>query len=82
MAQVVKMMEEQSHAEMIMHHCLLVNDYLKTIKKSIMADGQDIEGFVDHYSDLIDMAISINWENHHVAETITYEDFRRNQKLE
>jgi hypothetical protein len=64
---------KESHAEQIMHQCLLVNDYLKTIKKSIMADGQDVEGFVDHYSDLIEMAIALNWRNHNVAESISFE---------
>ncbi|MDJ0591113.1 MAG: hypothetical protein QNJ72_14145 [Pleurocapsa sp. MO_226.B13] len=73
---------DQSQAEKIMHHCLLVNDYLRTIKKSIMSDGQDIDGFVDHYSDLIEMAIALNWRNHNVAEKMSIDEFRRNQKLD
>ncbi|MGL6341362.1 MAG: hypothetical protein ACRC80_19740 [Waterburya sp.] len=76
------MMEDKSHAEKIMLQCLLVNDYLKTIKKAVMADGEDIEGFVDHYSDLIEMAIALNWKNHDAAEAISRDDFRRNLKLE
>ena len=69
-------MIDKSYAEQIMHHCLLVNDYLKTIKKSVMVDGQDIEGFVDHYSDLIETVLSINWQVHEAAELISREDLR------
>lgn len=75
-------MKNQSKAEQIMIQCLLVNDYLKTISKSLAADGQNIDEFIDHYSDLIDMIISINWENHDTAEAITRDDFRRNCKLD
>lgn len=46
-------MEDKTKAEEIMLQCLLINDYLKTVKKSIMSDGEDIDGFLDHYSDLI-----------------------------
>ena len=74
-------MIDKSYAEQIMHHCLLVNDYLKTIKKSVMADGQEIEGFVDHYSDLIETTLSISWQIHEAAELINREDFRRNLEL-
>ena len=74
-------MEEKSKAEMIMLQCLLINDYLKTVKKSIMADGEDIEGFLDHYSDLIQVALDLNWEIHTAAEAISRDDFRRNIKL-
>lgn len=62
------MKEQQSHAKQIMLQCLLINDYLTTIRKSIMTDGEDIDGFVDHYSDLIEMTISINWEIHNATE--------------
>jgi hypothetical protein len=74
-------MEDKSKAEMIMLQCLLINDYLKTMKKSIMADGQDIEGFLDHYSDLIQVALDLNWDIHNAAEAISRDDFRRNIKL-
>ena len=74
-------MIDKSYAEQIMLHCLLVNDYLKTIKKSVMLDGQDIDGFVDHYSDLIETVLSVNWQIHEAAELISREDFRRTLKL-
>ncbi|MEO0835921.1 MAG: hypothetical protein AAFY16_08035 [Cyanobacteria bacterium J06642_3] len=74
--------EERSKAEKIMLQALLVNDYLVTIKKAILADGQDIDGFVDHYSDLIQVALDTNWENHDLAESISRDDFRRNLKLD
>ncbi len=76
------MTEDKSHAEKIMLQCLLVQDYLTTIKKSIIADGEEIDGFVDHYSDLIAMAIALNWKNHDAAEAISRDDFRRNLKLD
>lgn len=37
--EVVEMINK-SNAEEIMHHCLLVNDYLQTVKKSLLADGE------------------------------------------
>ena len=76
------MKQEQSKAEKIMLQCLLIHDYLTTIKKAIMADGEDIDGFVDHYSDLIQTALDTNWKNHDEAEAISRDDFRRNLKLE
>lgn len=72
----------KSNAKEIMLHCLLVNDCLTTVKKAIAFDGQDIDGFTDHYSDLIDVAISVNWQIHERAELISRDDFRRNLKLE
>lgn len=75
-------LEDKSDAEKIMLGCLLLQDYLKTIKKSIIADGQDIDGFFDHYSDLIEQAIALNWKNHDAAEAISREDFRHNLKLD
>ena len=69
-------MMDKSYAEQIMIHCLLINDYLKTAKKSLIADGQDIEGFQDHYSDLIETVLSINWQVHEAAELISREDLR------
>lgn len=74
--------KNDSYAEQIMLHCLLVNDYLTTVKKALMADGQDVEGFVDHYSDLIETTLSVNWQIHEAAELISREDFRRNLKLD
>lgn len=67
-------MEEKSKAEQIMLHCLLIQDYLKTIKKAIAVDGQDIDTFEDHYSDLIEMAIDLNWQIHDAAELISRDD--------
>lgn len=75
-------MEDKSQAEKIMSQCLLVHDYLTTIKKSIMADSQDVDGFVDHYSDLIQIALDTNWKNHDAAEQISRDDFLRNLKLD
>lgn len=74
--------KDNTYAEQIMLHCLLINDYLKTIKKSVMSDGQEIEGFQDHYSDLIETVLSVNWQIHEAAELISREDFRRNLKLD
>ena len=72
--------ENKSKAEQIMLQALLINDYLLTIKKSILADGQDIDGFLDHYSDLIQVALDTNWQIHSAAELISRDDFRRNLK--
>lgn len=74
--------EEKSKAEQIMLHCLFVHDVLSTVKKAIMADGEDVGGFVDHYSDLIQIALDTNWKNHDAAEAISRDDFRRNLRLE
>ena len=70
-------MQEKSKAKQIMTQCLLVNDFLKTIKKSILTDGQNIKSFEDHYSDLIDMALSANWQIHEAAELISHDEFRQ-----
>lgn len=43
-----------------------------------MADGQDVQGFNDHYSDLIQQVIDMNWQNHDTA----YEVSRKDYKLE
>ena len=75
-------MRDDSYSKQILLHCLLVNDYLKTIKKSIECDGQDIDGFVNHYSDLIETVLSINWQIHEAAELIERDDFRKNLKLD
>jgi hypothetical protein len=69
--------KDKTKAEQIMLQCLQINDYLKTVKKSIMADGQEIDGFLDHYSDLIQVALETNWQIHNAAEAISREDFRR-----
>lgn len=52
------------------------------MKKSLIADGQDIEGFQDHYSDLIETTLTVNWQIHEAAELISRDDFRRNLKLD
>lgn len=70
-------MIDKSNAEQIMLHCLIVNDYLLTVKKALIADGQDIDGFYDHYSELIDTIMSLNWQVHEAAELISEDDFRR-----
>lgn len=75
------MKQEASKAEEIILNCLKINDYLKTIKKSIMTDAQDMNQFEDHYSDLIQVALDINWSNHEAAEQISRDDFRRNLKI-
>lgn len=51
----------KSNAEEIMLKCLIINDYMTTVKKALLFDGQNIEGFQDHYTDLIDLVLSINW---------------------
>ena len=81
MVEVVAL-KDSSYAEQIITHCLLINDYLTTVKKSLMADDRDIEGFVDHYSDLIETTLTINWQIHEAAGLISREDFRRNLKLD
>ena len=61
------MSEERKLPQEIIDRCLTINDTLKTIKKALMADGEDIAGFSDHYSDLIQQVIDLNWENHDFA---------------
>ena len=62
-------------SEKIIDRCLSLDDLLKTIKKALEQDGQNIEGFVDHYSDLIQQALDLNWENHDLATNISFEDY-------
>lgn len=72
------MTEDRSQAEQIISHCLTIDDYLKTIKKALMADGEDVQGFNDHYSEMIQQIIDVNWQNHDLA----YELSRKDYKLE
>lgn len=72
----------QNRVKQVIRHCLLINDYLETIKKALITDGQDIDEFVDHYSDLIELAMSLNWQIHEAAELIERDDFRKNLKLD
>jgi hypothetical protein len=60
----------------IVNRCLQLNDLLKTVQKALEQDGQNIDGFSDHYSDLIQQAIDMNWQNHDRATEISYEDYK------
>lgn len=76
-------MEDKTKSEQIILHCLLVNDYLNTIMKAIAADGQEVDGFVDYYSDMLKVAADKNWEIHRIAEEISRDDyFRKNMTLD
>lgn len=78
----VGIVSDKSNAEQIMLHCTIVNDYLLTVKKALIADGEDIEGFLDHYSDLIQVALDLNWDIHNAADAISREDFRRSRLID
>ena len=60
----------------IINRCLQLDSLLKTIQKALEQDGQNIEGFSDHYSDLILQAIDMNEQNHDRATEIQYEDYK------
>lgn len=60
----------------IIDRCLSLDDLLKTIKKALEQDGQSMDGFTDHYSDLIQQAIDLNWQCHDLATKISYEDYK------
>ena len=63
-------------SQTIIDKCLDLDSLLKTIKKAIEKDGQEIDGFSDHYSDLIQQAIDLNWHNHEAATNLSYEDYK------
>ncbi|MDJ0594907.1 MAG: hypothetical protein QNJ72_33840 [Pleurocapsa sp. MO_226.B13] len=63
-------------SQKIIDQCLELDGLLKTIKKALEKDGQEINGFSDHYSDLIQVAIDHNWNNHDIASEISYEDYK------
>ena len=64
------------YSQKIIERCLDLDGLFRTIKKSLEQDGQNIDGFTDHYSDLIQQAIDINWENHDLATNISFEDYK------
>lgn len=69
-------MKDRTLPEQMISKCLTIDDYLKTIKKSLMADGEDVQGFNDHYSDLIQQVIDLNWENHDTAYELSHKDYK------
>ncbi len=76
------MKQEQSKAEQIIDHCLEVDARLKTVKKSLAYDEDNIQGFVNHYGEILEKAIADNWKVHDLATGISRDDFRRNLKWE
>ena len=64
------------YSEKIIDRCLSLDDLLQTIKKALEQDGQSIDGFTDHYSDLVQQALDLNWENHDLATKISFEDYK------
>jgi len=63
----------------IINKCLELDSLLKTIKKALEKDGQEIDGFSDHYSDLVQQIIDMNWHNHDIATSISFEDYKLDQ---
>ena len=70
-----------SKAEEIISLCLKVDEYLKTINKSLDFDSDNSENFENHYAELIEETIRTNWKVHNLAQQLTCDDFRRNLKL-
>ena len=70
------MTQDKTEAEQIISQCLTIDDYLKTIKKALMADGEDVQGFNDHYSELIQQVIDLNWHNHDTAYELSHKDYK------
>ena len=70
-------MDANSHSEQIMTLCLKVDEYLKTVKKSLAYD-EDHSEFQDHYSFLLEETLKANWQVHRIAEKIHCEEFRCN----
>lgn len=73
---------ENSHAEQIILQCLKLDEYLKTIKKALVFDEDDVESFENTYNEILNEAIAINWRNHDVAEQISRDDFRKILRLD
>lgn len=68
--------QDRSKAEQMISQCLTIDDYLKTIKKALMADGEEVQGFNDHYSELIQQVIDLNWCNHDLAYELLIKDYK------
>ena len=70
-----------SKAEEIISLCLKIDEYLKTINKSLDFDEMNSEAFENHYAVLIEETIKSNWEIRNLAQQLTRDDFHRNLKL-
>ncbi|MEM9273807.1 MAG: hypothetical protein AAGA80_12690 [Cyanobacteria bacterium P01_F01_bin.143] len=70
-------MKENTDPKQIMTLCLKVDEYLKTVKKSLAYDS-DNSDFQDHYSFLLEETLQANWQVHCIAEKIHCEEFRHN----
>lgn len=68
---------EHSKPQQIMIKCLKVDEYLKTMYKALIHDGDSIGDFENHYSELVAKAIEINWDIHTLNESISHDDFVR-----
>ena len=66
-----------SKAEEIIISCLKIDEYLKTINKSLDFDSNNSDDFENHYTSLIEEAIKINWKVHNLAEKITQDNFHQ-----
>lgn len=76
MDEVGIMTNRDSQTEKIISKCLSIDDQLKVIKKALRADGEEIDGFNDHYSDLIQQIIDLNWQNHDLAYELSSKDHK------
>ena len=55
-------MKNRKRLQQITNLTIKLDEYLKTVKKSLSYDGDSSDDFVNHYWDLLTDAEKINWQ--------------------
>ena len=71
-------MTENSRADQIITLALKIDEYLKTIQKSLAYD-EDTSNFENHYWEILEVAEQANWQIHNLATDIKQENFSLEQ---
>ncbi|AFZ38397.1 hypothetical protein Sta7437_4977 (plasmid) [Stanieria cyanosphaera PCC 7437] len=74
---VSEKVNKSSHSEKLIDNCLKIHDYFTVLQKALTFDEDNIDSFENNYRHIIDFLIEVNWKNHNIAETISYEEFHR-----
>lgn len=72
-------MTKKSRPTQIITLALKLDEYLKTIKKSLSYDGDLENKFENHYWQILTEAETVNWQIHDLATDIERENFSLEQ---
>ena len=72
-------MTENSRTDQIITLALKIDEYLKTVKKSLSYDGDLESKFENHYWEILTQAETLNWQIHNLATDIEQENISLEQ---